>query len=83
MPHVPHVPVITLSDAADTHFVQRYVERQLRTAETTQLYAQATDWPWPAVFRGTAVTRWTALRTWSAARLSSVLKYVLHAAQRH
>lgn len=71
-PH-PRVPVITIHDAHDTTFVQRYINKQLHTAETRELYEHVTDWPWPAVFRGTAVTRWTALRTWSAARLGSVL----------
>lgn len=69
----PTVPVITVHDAHDTTFVQRYINKQLRTPETRELYRNATDWPWPAVFRGTAVTRWTALRTWSATRLGSVL----------
>lgn len=67
------MPVITLHDAHDTTFVQRYINKQLHTAETRELYEHVTDWPWPAVFRGTAVTRWPALRTWSAARLGSVL----------
>jgi hypothetical protein len=69
----PRVPVITIHDVADTSFVQRYIDKQLRIAETKQLYEQVPDWPWPAVFRGTAVTRWTALRTWSASRLGNVL----------
>ncbi len=67
------VPVITINDTQDITFVQRYIAKQLHTPETQELYEHVTDWPWPAVFRGTAVTRWTALRTWSASRLASVL----------
>jgi len=68
-----HVPVIAIDDDQDITFVQRYIAKQLITSETKELYEHVTDWPWPAVFRGTAVTRWTALRTWSASQLASVL----------
>lgn len=69
---VDYVPIINIDNPNDVTFVDRWINKQL-TINGEQIHTQVSDWPWPAIFRGTAVTRWPALRTWRPEHLRTVL----------